>query len=299
MKKLCPPIYHIRINECSTDQKNIQKEVSMLIGNQDFKLYEKAYIMGILNITPDSFSDGGRYNSVDKALEHAGRMIKEGASILDVGGESTRPDFTRISEEEEIKRVIPVIKELKKNYSVPVSIDTYKSKVAQAAIEAGADMVNDIWGLRYDREMAEIIGHYRLPVCLMHNRKEAVYRNFLEEVISDLGISVEIALSAGIEKEKLIIDPGIGFGKTYEMNLILLNRLEELKQLNLPILLGTSRKSVIGRTLDLPADSRVEGTLVTTVMGVMKGCSIIRVHDVEPNYRAIKMTESILQEHKG
>lgn len=270
----------------------------MLIGNQDFKLNEKTYIMGILNVTPDSFSDGGRYNTVVKALEHAGQMIREGANIIDVGGESTRPEFTRISEEEEIKRVVPIINELKKNYSVPVSIDTYKSKVAQAAIEAGADMVNDIWGLRYDRQMAEIIARCHLPVCLMHNRKEAVYGNFVKEVVSDLGISIELALSAGIEKEKLIIDPGIGFGKTYEMNLILLNHLEELKQLKLPILLGTSRKSVIGLTLDLPPDNRVEGTIATTVIGVMKGCSIIRVHDIAPNYRAVKMTETILREHK-
>lgn len=270
----------------------------MIIGKKEFKLEEKAYIMGILNVTPDSFSDGGRYNTASKALEHAEQMIEEGAAIIDVGGESTRPNYIRIPEEEEISRVVPVIKELKKNYNIPVSIDTYKSKVAGAALEAGADMVNDIWGLKYDRNMAGVISRYKVPVCIMHNRKEAVYGNFMEDVISDLGSGIDIALSGGIERDKLILDPGIGFAKTYEMNLILLNRLEELKQFQLPVLLGTSRKSVIGLTLDAPSDSRLEGTIATTVVGVMKGCSIIRVHDVAANLKAVRMTEAILKEHK-
>ncbi|WFR59612.1 dihydropteroate synthase [Anaerocolumna sp. AGMB13025] len=270
----------------------------MLIGKKEFNLKENTHIMGILNVTPDSFSDGGKFNTVSKALAHANQLIDEGAVLIDVGGESTRPNHTKVSDEEEIERVVPVIKELKKNFDIPVSIDTYKSKVAQAALFAGADLVNDIWGLKYDKAMAGIISEYQVPVCLMHNRKEAVYGNYMEEVISDLQESIEIGLEAGIQKDKMIIDPGIGFGKTYEMNLILLNRLEELKQFKLPVLLGTSRKSVIGLTLDLPAEDRLEGTIATTVMGVMKGCSIIRVHDVLANWRAVKMTEAILKEHK-
>ncbi|MGB8450976.1 MAG: dihydropteroate synthase [Anaerocolumna sp.] len=270
----------------------------MLIGNKEFNLKDQTYIMGILNVTPDSFSDGGKYNNITGALKHAEQMIQEGADIIDVGGESTRPGYTLISEEEEINRVIPVIKELKQRFNTPISIDTYKSKVAKAAIDAGADMVNDIRGLKYDADIAEIIRSCGVPVCIMHNRKEAIYDNYMEDVMSDLKESIETGLEAGISQDKLMIDPGIGFGKTYEMNLILLNRLEELQQFNLPVLLGTSRKSVIGLTLDVPADNRLEGTIATTVIGVMKGCSIIRVHDVLANYRAVKMTEAILKERK-
>ncbi len=268
----------------------------MRIGDVDFNLKEHTCIMGILNVTPDSFSDGGKYKNISQALKHGEQMIREGAGMIDIGGESTRPGYTRIPEEEEIGRVVPVIKEFKKHFSVPISIDTYKSRVARAAIEAGADLVNDIWGLKYDGNMAEIIHRYDVPVCMMHNRKKAVYGNYMAEVISDLQESIQIGLEAGIDRNKLIIDPGIGFAKTYEMNLILLNRLEELHQLKLPILLGTSRKSVIGLTLDTPADDRLEGTIATTVIGVMKGCSIIRVHDVLANCRAVKMTEAILRE---
>ncbi len=270
----------------------------MIIGEKEFNLEEQTYIMGILNVTPDSFSDGGRYNRIDKALKHADQMISEGADIIDIGGESTRPGYIRIPDEEEIDRVVPIIKELKKHFRTPISIDTYKSKVAQAAIESGAAMVNDIWGLKYDRDMAEIIRRYDVPACLMHNRKEAVYENYMAEVIEDLRESIRIGINAGIDRNKLIIDPGIGFAKTYEMNLMLINRLEELRQFNLPVLLGTSRKSVIGLTLDVSADDRLEGTIATTVIGVMKGCRIIRVHDIAANYRAVKMTEAILRERK-
>ncbi len=271
----------------------------MVIGKKEFDLKEHTYIMGILNVTPDSFSDGGKYNTVTAALKHAEQMAAEGADIIDVGGESTRPHYTLITVEEEIKRVVPVIKELKKHFDIPISIDTCKSKVAQAALEAGADLVNDIWGFKYDVNMAETVRSYGVPVCIMHNRKEAVYEDFMAEVTSDLQESIGIGLAAGISRDKLIIDPGIGFGKTYEMNLILLNRLEELQQFHLPVLLGTSRKSVIGLTLDEPAHNRLEGTIATTVIGVMKGCSFIRVHDVLENSRAVKMTEAILRERKG
>lgn len=270
----------------------------MKIGGKTFDTEHRTYIMGILNVTPDSFSDGGRYNSLDAALCHAEEMIREGADILDVGGESTRPGHEQITDEEEIGRVVPVIEKLKAEFDVPISIDTYKSRVAKAALDAGADLVNDIWGLKYDEDMAALIAEYDVACCLMHNRKKAEYSHFVSEVLLDLEESVRLAKEAGIPEEHIMLDPGIGFGKTYEMNLEMLKNLASLQSLGYPVLLGTSRKSVIGLTLDLPADQREEGTLVTTVMGVMSGCSFVRVHDVKANYRAIKMTEAILRGHK-
>lgn len=268
----------------------------MIIGNKEFKIKERTYIMGILNVTPDSFSDGGKFNNLSNAIKHAEQMIHEGVDIIDVGGESTRPNHTKISDQEEIDRVVPVIKELKKHFDIPISIDTYKSKVAQASLDAGADLINDIWGLKYDSNMANVIRKYNVPACIMHNRKEILYDNYMEDVLSDLQESIDIALSAGIRRDKLMIDPGIGFAKTYEMNLILLNRLEELQKFKLPILLGTSRKSVIGKALDETVENRLEGTLATSVIGVMKGCDFVRVHDVLANLRAIRMTEAIVRE---
>lgn len=274
----------------------------MRIGKKNFDLENEVYVMGILNVTPDSFSDGGKYNNMDAALEHAEQMIKEGAHIIDVGGESTRPGYTLLSDEEEILRVVPIIEELKRHFDVPVSIDTYKSRVAKAAIEAGADLVNDIWGLKYDNNMAQVIQEAKVPCCLMHNRNmpfedggKSDAKVLMQEVLADLKETIEIARTAGIEDKKIILDPGIGFGKTYKMNLQVMNHVEDLLELGYPVLLGTSRKSMIGLTLDLPADQRVEGTVVTTVMGVMKGCSIVRVHDVKENVRAIKMTKAILE----
>lgn len=269
----------------------------MQIGRKTFDTRHRTYIMGILNVTPDSFSDGGRFQTPDAALRHAEKMVQDGADILDVGGESTRPGHVQIPEEEEISRVVPVIRRLKENFDVPVSIDTYKSKTAQAALEAGADLVNDIWGLKYDRKLAGVIAEAGVPCCLTHNREKAEYTEFIPEVLEDLRESVNLAKAAGIADEQIMLDPGIGFGKTYEMNLEMLKNLKELKSLGYPILLGTSRKSVIGLTLDLPADQREEGTLVTTVLGILSGCSFIRVHDVEKNFRAVKMAEAILREH--
>ena len=270
----------------------------MKIGGKIFDTEHQTYIMGILNVTPDSFSDGGRYDTLDAALKHAEEMILDGADILDVGGESTRPGHVQITEEEEIARVVPIIKKLKEKFDVPVSIDTYKSRVARAALDAGADLVNDIWGLKYDENMAGVIAEYDVACCLMHNRDKAEYSHFLPEVLLDLEESVRLAKAAEIPDEHIMLDPGIGFGKTYEMNLEMLKHLSSLQSLGYPVLLGTSRKSVIGLTLDLPADQREEGTLVTTVMGIMDGCSFVRVHDVKANYRAIKMTEAILREHE-
>lgn len=267
----------------------------MKIGNREFDLANETYVMGILNITPDSFSDGGKFNSLDNALFHTEEMIKDGAAIIDVGGESTRPGYTLLSEEEEIQRVVPVIEAIKSRFNIPISLDTYKSKVASAGILAGVDLINDIWGLKYDGELAEVIAKSELPCCLMHNRKDADYTNFMEDVLMDLSETVKIAQKAGIDNTKIILDPGVGFGKTYENNLEIINKLEELHSFGYPLLLGTSRKSVIGLTLDLPADERVEGTLVTTVFGVLKGCSFVRVHDVKENVRAIQMTRAIMR----
>ena len=267
----------------------------MIIGNKEFDTENKCYIMGILNVTPDSFSDGGKFNRLDDALRHTEEMIKDGADIIDIGGESTRPGHQVITDEEEIARVTPVIEAVKSRFDIPVSIDTYKGQVAEAALQAGADLVNDIWGFKHDRRVAELTAKYNAACCLMHNRREAVYNNFQIDMLSDLEECVYIARDAGVPDDKIILDPGVGFGKTYEMNLEIMNHLEILHWLSFPILLGTSRKSMIGLTLDLPATDRLEGTLATTVMGVMKGCAFVRVHDIKENRRVIQMTEAILR----
>lgn len=266
----------------------------MRIGKKEFDTKNNTYIMGILNVTPDSFSDGGKFNNLDAALYHAEEMIKEGADIIDIGGESTRPGHVVITDEEEISRVTPVIEAVKARFDAPVSIDTYKGNVAEAALQAGADLVNDIWGFKHDRKVAQLTAQYGAACCLMHNKAEAVYENFLEDMVKDMEECVRIAREAGVADDKIILDPGVGFGKTYEMNLEAIHHVDVLHRLGFPVLLGTSRKSVIGLTLDLPADQRVEGTLVTTVMGVMKGCAFVRVHDIKENKRAIQMTKAIL-----
>lgn len=266
----------------------------MRIGNREFAEKNKTYVMGILNVTPDSFSDGGKFNRPDAALKHTEEMIAQGAAIIDVGGESTRPGYEKISEEEEIARTAPVIEAIKRNFDIPVSIDTYKSGVARAALAAGADLVNDIWGLKYDKEMAAVIAESGAACCLMHNRDNTEYTGFMTDMKRDLAESVALAKQAGIGEDRIILDPGVGFGKTYENNLEAIRCLEELQELGYPVLLGTSRKSVIGLTLDLPASERVEGTLVTTVLAVEKHCMFVRVHDVKENCRAIRMAEAIL-----
>ena len=270
----------------------------MKIGNKDFDLKNHCYIMGILNVTPDSFSDGGKFNNLDAALRHTEEMIRDGADIIDVGGESTRPGHTVISEEEEIARVTPVIEAIKKNFDIPISVDTYKGAVTLAALQAGADLVNDIWGLKYDRKVADLIAQYKVPCCLMHNRDKAEYNNFLDDFCQDMRDSLAIAKEAGIADEQIILDPGVGFGKNYEHNLTIIHHLERLCDMGYPVLLATSRKSCIGQALDLPTDQRVEGTMVTTVMGVLKGAAFVRVHDVKENLRAIRMTQAILRDGK-
>ncbi len=265
----------------------------MRIGNSDFDVKNEVVVMGILNVTPDSFSDGGKFTSIRTAVTRALSMEEEGAGIIDVGGESTRPGHTEVSEEEELARVIPVIRELKKVLKIPVSIDTSKAAVAREALKAGASFINDVWGFRRDRHMAEVAADFGVPCCLMHNRERAVYENLFDEIKKDLSESVAIALSVGVKEDRIILDPGIGFGKTVEHNLAVLRNLSVMKELGFPWLLGASRKSVIGKTLNVPVDERLEGTLVTTVYGVQNGASFIRVHDVKENLKAVKMVQAI------
>ena len=285
------------------------------IGNRVYG--DHTYIMGILNVTPDSFSDGGRYTGLDAALYHAEQMLREGADILDVGGESTfggrivrcvkmgadildvggestRPGYTRISDEEEISRITPVIEAIRARLDIPVSADTYKPAVAAAALQAGADMINDIWGFQAEPGMAEVVAQAGAACCLMHNRKEPVYDSFFEDVLSDLRRSIALAKAAGIPDDRILLDGGVGFAKSREQNLEIIRRGSEIAALGYPVLLGTSRKSVIGLTLDVPVDQRLEGTLATTVVAVMTGCQFVRVHDVLANRRAVDMTEAIL-----
>ena len=267
----------------------------MRIGNVDFHLGKQTYIMGILNATPDSFSDGGRYNSVEMAVKHAKEMVEQGAHIIDIGGESTRPGSDKVGEEDEIKRVVPIIEALSKEIDVPISIDTYKGKTAELAIKAGASLINDVWGFKKDPYIAEVAAKYAVPCCLMHNRDNTNYDNLIEDVVKELQECVDIALKAGVKKENIILDPGIGFAKTVQQNLSVMKRLEVIRNMGYPVLLGTSRKSTIGKVLDLPVNERVEGTIATTVMGIMKGCEFIRVHDVKENLRAAIMTDAILK----
>lgn len=282
----------------------------MIIGNREFSFGQgHVFVMGILNVTPDSFSDGGCFCKIDEALKHVENMITQGADIIDVGGESTRPGYQQITIEEEINRVVSMVAEIKKRFDIPISVDSYKAPVMEAAFQSGADLANDIWGLKYDSlfaedgkesvwecgTMAQIVAKYRAPVCIMHNRKECSYNDFLKDVISDLKESIEIGIQAGIAKEQMILDPGIGFAKDYEQNLQILANLDCFRQFGQPLLLAASRKSVIGTTLELPTGEREEGTLVTSVLAGMNGWDFVRVHDVEKNIRGLKMLEKIQQ----
>ena len=269
----------------------------MRIGNREFDTENGVYVMGILNVTPDSFSDGGRWLERDAALRQAAKMAAEGAAIIDIGGESTRPGHTPVSAEEEAARVLPVIDAVKRETGLPVSVDSYKAETARLALEAGADMVNDIWGLKHDSgEMARLIAESGAACCLMHNRKSAQYRDFMQELLADLRGTLDIADAAGIARERIILDPGIGFAKSCGQNLEAMDRLNELAVLGCPILLAASRKSVIGLTLGLPAEERLEGTLATTAIGVLRGAAFVRVHDVKENLRAARMALAIRRE---
>jgi len=276
------------------------QQPDLMIGKKQFKRQGHTYVMGILNVTPDSFSDGGSYPELSDALYRVEQMMKEGAELIDVGGESTRPGYIlQITDEEEIARTCPVIEAIKKNFDVPVSLDTYKSEVAKAGVQAGMDLFNDIWGLQYDPKMAKIIAQSGLPCVLMHNRKEKMGDEIkatpeLEAMFrEDFGRILTIAEEAGIDREKIILDPGVGFAKSYEQNLWVINHLPFFQEMGYPVLLGTSRKSVVGLTLDLPVNERVEGTLATTAFAVECGCCMVRVHDVRENVRFIRMMEAI------
>lgn len=288
-----------------------------------FEWGSRTYVMGILNITPDSFSGDGILDNqgenkglssdktVSAALEQAQIFAASGADILDVGGESTRPGSHPVTEAEEIERVIPVIRTLALEFDAVISVDTYRAGVAELAVMAGAKMINDVWGLRADPDVAKVAARYHVPIVLMHNRsswahaeiKEKLggryigmaYNNLLEDIRDELMESVEIARSAGVKDANIILDPGIGFGKTVEQNLELLDRLNEIRDLGFPVLLGPSRKSFIGYTLDLPPDSRVEGTAAAAAVGIVRGADILRVHDVEYLSRVIRMTDAIVR----
>lgn len=263
-------------------------------GPYTLNLNEKTFIMGILNLTPDSFSDGGKFNHVESALAHAEEMIANGADIIDVGGESTRPGAEYVDAAEEIKRVVPIIEKLSKSINVPISIDTYKAEVAEQAVIAGATIINDVWGAKADPNMAAVAAKYEVPIILMHNRAERNYEQLIPDMIADLKESVEIAKRAGVQDDKIILDPGIGFAKTQEDNLVVMRNLEVFAKLGYPVLLGTSRKSFIGRILDLPPSDRMEGTGATVCLGIEKGCSIVRVHDVLGIARMAKMMDAML-----
>nr|WP_304220235.1 dihydropteroate synthase [Fredinandcohnia onubensis] len=267
---------------------------TLTCGPYQLDFSKKTMIMGILNITPDSFSDGGSYIDLDAAIRHAKEMVENGADIIDVGGESTRPGHEIISDEEEIARVVPIIKALVKEVHVPISIDTYKSEVAKQAIEAGAHIINDIWGAKADPKMAEVAASYQVPIILMHNRDNKDYKNLIDDMIADLKESIEIVKAAGVKDENIIIDPGVGFAKTFEGNIETIRQLDRFSDLGYPILLGTSRKSFIGKIFDLPPKERDEATGATTCLGIQKGCDIVRVHNVRVNARLAKMMDVLV-----
>ena len=285
---------------------------------KDFEFGSRTCLMGILNITPDSFSGDGLLQQSDwlqAALEKAVRLVEEGADVLDIGGESTRPGAQPVSGQEELERVIPVIETIHDRLDVTLSVDTYKAEVAEATVKAGADWINDVWGLMADPELAGVAARYEKKIVLMHNRSKpnqaelqsrlggryigVPYQNLLEDVKNELLESVQIARTAGVADQNIILDPGIGFGKTVEQNLELLNRLDEIKALGFPVLLGVSRKSFIGYTLDLPPEERLEGTSAACVVGILRGADILRVHDVQAIARAARMTDAILHSKRN
>lgn len=263
-------------------------------GSFDLDYSNKTLIMGILNVTPDSFSDGGKYNRIDAALKHAERMVNDGADILDVGGESTRPNYERISDEEEIERVAPIIEAISRNIEVPISVDTYKSSVAEAAVKAGAHILNDIWGGKADSLMSKVAAEHKVPIILMHNRGNMEYGHFVRDVLQDLFESIMLVKDAGVKDENIILDPGIGFAKDLKLNLEMMRNLDKLVSLGYPVLLATSRKSMIGHVLDLPPSERMEGTAATICHGIQQGCQMVRVHDVKEMARTAKMMDALL-----
>lgn len=255
---------------------------------------KKTLIMGILNATPDSFSDGGKYDHVEKAVQHAIEMVENGADIIDIGGESTRPGHEPVEVEEELARVIPVIQAVARAVKVPISIDTYKAEVAKQSIQAGAHIINDIWGAKADPNMAAVAAEFSVPIILMHNREGRNYQSFIRDVFNDLYESIAIAKSAGVSDEMIVLDPGIGFAKDHLENVEMMRNLDKLVSLGYPVLLGTSRKSIVANVLKLPVSERVEGTGATVCYGIQKGCQIVRVHDVKEIARMAKMMDALM-----
>lgn len=270
------------------------KSKPLILNGINLDFTKETFIMGILNVTPDSFSDGGQFNTIEAAVAQAKKMVADGAKIIDVGGESTRPGYTRISDEEEIARIIPVIKALVKDVPAIISVDTYKSAVASAAIEAGAHMINDIWGGKADVEMVKVAAKYNVPIILMHNRDNERYDDYWKDFMTDIRESIQLAKNAGVPDAHIIVDPGIGFVKNLQQSIETMQRLDELVELGYPVLLATSRKRLIGSVLNLPVDERVEGTAATCAFGVMKGCAIMRVHDVKEVARTVKMMDALV-----
>ncbi|WP_433746170.1 dihydropteroate synthase [Falsibacillus pallidus] len=270
------------------------KKQIMKCGPYTLDFSKKTYIMGILNVTPDSFSDGGKYSAVEKAVAHAKEMAEAGADIIDIGGESTRPGHEYVPEDAEIERVVPVIKAIAKEVNLPISIDTYKAKTAKMAVEAGAHIINDVWGGKKEPEILRVGAEHGVPVILMHNRDDRNYSSFFRDVQYDLFESIAMAKRAGIKDDQIILDPGIGFAKDLTENLQMMRDLDKLCEMGYPVLLGTSRKSMIGQVLDLPVEERLEGTAATVCFGIQKGCDIVRVHDVKEISRTAAMMDAML-----
>lgn len=276
--------------------QTIKSEIkTMRFLNKTVTFGERTLIMGILNVTPDSFSDGGDFSDVDLAVAHAKAMIAEGADMIDLGGESSRPGHTNITAEEELRRVIPVIKRLAAETDTIISLDTIRAEVAEAAIKSGAHIINDIWGLQLDPEMAVVAAKFQVPVVIMHNQAGTEYKEVMADMKEFFDRSIQIAHDAGLSDDLIILDPGVGFGKTPQQNIYVMGHLDEVKAFGYPVLLGTSRKSTLGKILDLPPKERMEGTLATTVLGIAQGMDIVRVHDVRENYRAAKVTDAIVR----
>lgn len=268
---------------------------------KNLNLVERTHIMGILNVTPDSFSDGGSYTTIDNAVKQALQMIEEGADIIDVGGESTRPGHVPVSTEDEISRIVPVIKAIKENVQIPISVDTFKAKTAEAAIKAGADIINDIWGAKKDPEIAKVVAKHNVPIILMHNRENEGYTHLIEDMIQDLKESIAIAHKSGVPDNHIILDPGIGFAKSRQDDLHVMKHLDKITALGYPVLLATSRKRMIKNVLDVPPKERDLGTGATTCLGIAKGVHMVRVHNVKLNAELAKMTDAMLGkgEHDG
>ncbi|MNK29053.1 Dihydropteroate synthase [compost metagenome] len=274
-------------------------ERSYRCGETTLALGHRTLIMGILNVTPDSFSDGGRYIEPDAAVKHALQMVADGADMIDIGGESTRPGHEPVSEDEELRRVIPVIQAIHQAAPhIVISIDTYKSEVARQALLAGAHIINDVWGAKADPKMAAVAAEFGCPIILMHNRQDRNYSSFIDDIVADLQESIAIAVRAGVAKENIILDPGVGFAKNHDENLRVMRSLDRLIELGFPVLLATSRKKFIRTTLDLPANDVIEGTAATAALGIAQGCQIIRVHDIAPLKRTIDMCDAVMYSPK-